>query len=237
MSALLSCRALGAGYGPVKILRDFDLELSSGTVCAVLGPNGAGKTTLMLTLAGLLARQSGEIAVEGKPLSRGRGSSASRAGVVLVPDDRALFATLTVKENILVAAKNRSTGPEKALELFPALEKRWTLAAGSLSGGEQQMLAMARAIVQEPRVLLIDEMSMGLAPTIVEQLLPVVRRIADESQAAVVLVEQHVGLALEVADEAVVLVHGEVVLRGAADALAKEPAKLEAAYLGKHAAA
>ena len=165
-------------------------------------------------------------------LKSGRPAAASRAGVVLVPDDRSLFVSLSVRDNLRAAAGRSGRRPEEMLELFPALESRWRVHAGDLSGGEQQMLAVARALVQRPRVLLIDEMSMGLAPIIVERLLPVVRRIADETGAVVVLVEQHVGLALEVADEALVLVHGEVVLRGDASELRSDTAKLEAAYLG-----
>jgi branched-chain amino acid transport system ATP-binding protein len=134
---------------------------------------------------------------------------------VLVPDDRSLFPALTTAENLEAARRRRGAPPARTmLDLFPALADRWKVPAGSLSGGEQQMLAVARALVQQPRVLLIDEMSLGLAPTIVESLLPVVRRIADERGATVVLVEQHVRLALEVADRAVVLVHGELRLQG-----------------------
>jgi branched-chain amino acid transport system ATP-binding protein len=201
-------------------------------VVAVLGPNGAGKTTLLSTLAGLIPRLGGEVIVEGRPLPNGRGAAASRAGVVLVPDDRALFTTLTVEENIEAAARPGGPKPRDMIATFPALEARWHLAAGSLSGGEQQMLAMARALVQQPKILLIDEMSMGLAPVIVESLLPVVRTIADDTGAVVVLVEQHVHLALEIADHAIVLVHGQISLRGPARDLAADPARLEAAYLG-----
>ena len=151
---------------------------------------------------------------------------------MLVPDNRALFTTLTVRENIEVAGK-KSTSALEVIDLFPALTKRLKIKAGALSGGEQQMLAMARGLVQRPKVLLIDEMSMGLAPIIVESLLPVVRHIADESGAAVVIVEQHIRLALEVADRATVLVHGEVLLTGAASEFKNDLTKLEAAYLGE----
>ena len=232
MTALLECRGLVGGYGKIVAFRDLDLSLEPKQVLAVLGPNGAGKTTLMMTLAGLLPRIRGEVLLDGHPMPSGKPSVANRAGIVLVPDDRALFTTLTVRENIEIARLPGQKGIDDVVDLFPALQKRLDLKVGALSGGEQQMLAMARGIVQRPKVFLIDEMSMGLAPIIVESLLPIVRRIADASGAAVVLVEQHVGLALEVADEAMVLVHGNVSLRGAADRFRHDPALLEAAYLG-----
>ena len=230
---LLEVRGLSSGYGSVEVVRDVNLSLTSGTVLAVLGPNGAGKTTLLTTLAGLLPRLSGEVRVAGNPLPSARPGAANKAGLVLVADDRALFTQLTVKENLAIASERGGPDVDSTLELFPALRKRLKVAAGALSGGEQQMLAMARALVQGPRVLLIDEMSMGLAPVIVEELLPVVRRIAEDTGAVVVLVEQHVHLALEVADEAVVLVHGDVRLAGEAAELAAHPERLEAAYLGE----
>jgi branched-chain amino acid transport system ATP-binding protein len=232
MTGVLTCRQLTGGYHGLAVVRDLDLDLPGGQVLALLGPNGAGKTTLLATIAGLLPRLSGEVLLDGEPLRSFRPNRANRAGVVLVPDDRALFTTLTVAENLRVASPRGAGTPDEILELFPALQKRWKLAAGSLSGGEQQMLAMARALVQRPRALLVDELSMGLAPVIVEQLLPVVRRVADEMGAVVVLVEQHVHLALEVADQAVVLRHGDVVLSGAAADLAARPDDLEAAYMG-----
>jgi branched-chain amino acid transport system ATP-binding protein len=223
MTAMFACEGLVAGYGSTKVVRGMDLQLDSGSVLAVLGPNGAGKTTLIMTLAGLLPRLGGSLTVAGKALRSGRATAANRAGVVLVPDSRALFS------------RRRGSPPAKqVLEMFPALEKRWTVKAGALSGGEQQMLAVGRALIQEPRVLLIDEMSLGLAPVIVEDLLPKMRHIAESTGAVVVLVEQHVQLALEVADKAVVLVHGEVMLSGSASDLRRQPAKLESAYLGGH---
>jgi len=229
---LLEVRGLATGYGAFSVIRSFDLAVEPGTVVGVLGPNGAGKTTLMLTLAGLLPRQRGEVVLDGKTLASGQPTAANRAGIVLVPDDRSLFSTLSVRENITVAGRRGSHGLDDVLDLFPALRPRLDVSAGALSGGEQQMLAIARALVQKPRALLIDEMSMGLAPVIVEGLLPVVRRIADETGTVVVLVEQHVQLALEVSDQAVVLVHGEVVRSGPAAALAADRDGVEAAYLG-----
>jgi len=232
MTALLSCRDVNAGYGRLAVVRGFDLDLAPGRVVALLGPNGAGKTTLLETMAGLLPRLTGQVVVDGQSLPSGRPSAASRAGVVLVPDDRALFTKLTVAENLRAASSKRSAGYDDVVDLFPALRRRWKLHAGALSGGEQQMLAMGRALVQRPRVLLVDEMSMGLAPVVVEELLPVVRRVADDTGAVVVLVEQHAHLALEIADEAIVLVHGEVRLAGGAREIAADASRLEAAYLG-----
>ena len=229
---LFECHQLAAGYGRVNIVRPFDLAADAGIVVAILGPNGAGKTTLLSTMCGLLPRQGGAVRVAGRELKSGRAAAASRAGLVLVPDDRSLFPSLSVRDNIRAACGRGQDPRDDVLELFPALRDRWKLHAGALSGGEQQMLAVARALVQNPKVLLVDEMSMGLAPLVVEHLLPVVRRIADDTGAVVVLVEQHVGLALEVADEALVLVQGEVVLRGSAVELLRSPAVLEDAYLG-----
>jgi branched-chain amino acid transport system ATP-binding protein len=233
---VLECRDLRAGYGAGSVVRGVSLSLDGGSVLGVLGPNGAGKTTMLMAMAGIIPRTAGEVLIDGVPLPNGRPSKANDAGLVLVPDDRSLFMTLTVRENLEVARNKRSRPPAEAMiDLFPALGTRWNLSAGALSGGEQQMLAVARAVIQQPRVLLIDEMSMGLAPVIVESLIPLVRRIADGSGAVVVLVEQHVRLALEVSDRAVVLVHGEVALSGTGAQLRDDPAALEAAYLGTHA--
>jgi branched-chain amino acid transport system ATP-binding protein len=159
----LVCRSLSCGYGATAVVREVDLEVAAGEVVAVLGPNGAGKTTLLVTLAGLLPRLAGEVRVGDQPLCNVRPRDASRNGVVLVPDDRSLFPGLTAEENL--EAARRGGPPVRAmLDLFPALGERWKVPASALSGGEQQMLAVARALVQEPRVLLVDEMSLGLAP-------------------------------------------------------------------------
>jgi branched-chain amino acid transport system ATP-binding protein len=232
MTARFACRNLDAGYGELTVARSVNVELAAGSVLALLGPNGAGKTTLLATMAGLLPRIAGDVLVDGTAIPNGRAAAANRAGIVLVPDDRALFTKLSVAENLRAAAPRGGESYDDVVERFPALRRRWKLAAGALSGGEQQMLAMARALVQRPRVLLIDEMSMGLAPVIVEELLPGVRRVADETGAVVVLVEQHVHLAFEVADEAMVMAHGEVRLHGNAREIAGDADALEAVYLG-----
>jgi branched-chain amino acid transport system ATP-binding protein len=231
--ARLECRGLTGGRGTTVVFRDLDLDVAAGSVLALLGPNGAGKSTLLLTLAGLLPSRVGTVRVEGSPLRPGNAVAANRAGVVLVPDNRSLFTTLTVEENLEFARSRRGPAPRELLDVFPALERRWKLRAGELSGGEQQMLAMARALIQQPKVLLVDEMSMGLAPLVVETLFATVRQIAHEHDAAVVLVEQHVKLALGVADEAAVLNRGAIVLRGPAPELLADGQRIERAYLGE----
>jgi len=228
----LACHGLTGGRGSVVAFRDLDLTVEAGTVLALLGPNGAGKSTLLLTLAGLLPALGGGVTVDGSTLRNGRPVAASRAGVVLVPDNRSLFTTLSVAENLQVARQRGGPAPRDLLQVFPALEKRWDLPASALSGGEQQMLAMARALIQQPKVLLVDEMSMGLAPLIVEALFATVRRIATDHGAAIILVEQHVTLALRVADETAVLNRGAIVLRGPAAELRDDPKRLEQAYFG-----
>lgn len=234
---LLECRGLDAGYARGKAcVHGLDLSVEAGEIVALLGPNGAGKTTLLATLAGLLPRLGGEVNVADQSVRAGEARAAVRAGLVLVPDDRSLFKQLTTRQNLQLAIRRRGAARTEAidrvLDHFPALRARLKVAAGELSGGEQQMLAIGRALLQEPKVLLIDELSMGLAPIIVESILPVLREVADTDGAAVVLVEQHVRLALDVADRAVVLVHGEIALADSAAALASDIGRVEEAYLG-----
>ncbi|HET6952475.1 MAG TPA: ABC transporter ATP-binding protein [Acidimicrobiales bacterium] len=232
MTARLECTDLTGGRGSTTAFRHVDLAVDGGDVLALLGPNGAGKTTLLLTVAGLLPAQAGAVSLDGSAVRSGRGFAANRAGIVLVPDNRCLFPNLTVEEHLRVAARRSGPTPREAVDAFPALQQRWHLRAGALSGGEQQMLVMARAVIQQPEVLLIDELSMGLAPLIVETLFEVLRRVATEQGCAVVVVEQYVHLALQVADHAVVLNRGKIVLRGAASELAADPDRLQQAYFG-----
>jgi branched-chain amino acid transport system ATP-binding protein len=232
VNAVLTCSGVDAGYVPGRpVLRDVNITLEAGHVLALLGPNGAGKTTLMLTLAGLQAPLAGTIGLGGVAVRPGSPRAAVKAGLVLVPDDRSLFKGLTVTENLKLAARRGPTTIDTIFEYFPELKRRVKVTAGNLSGGEQQMLAIGRALMQDPKVLLVDELSMGLAPVIVEKLLPVIRKVADDTGAACVLVEQHVMLALEIADTAMVLTHGDVALQGDAKALTADESLIERAYL------
>ncbi len=226
---VLDVRGLDVGYGKLTVARAISFSLPPRTVLTILGPNGAGKTTLLMTLAGFLPPRAGSITLNGQLV---RGSSPrrmNRSGLVLVPDFRALFTELTPIQNLKLAAKGADLDP--VLDLFPSLQRRERLRVGDLSGGEQQMLAIARALVQSPKLLLIDEMSMGLAPVAVESLMPVIRRVADERGASVIMVEQHVQLALEVADRTLVMVHGNIVLEGPAAQYRNDVSAVESAYM------
>ncbi len=225
---------LVAGYGGVPAVRNVDLYVDEGEIVALLGPNGAGKSTTLWTIAGVLRPIAGTIEVLGRSTRSLPAHAVARLGLALVPDDRGIFYQLTVAENLRLHRQRRAkVSVTTIFEHFPALADLVDRKAGLLSGGEQQMLALGCALMAQPRVLMIDEMSLGLAPIIVERLLPVVRQIATDVNMAVLLVEQHVAAALAVADRAYVMSHGELVLHDSAAALASRPELLEASYLGE----
>ena len=230
---LLDISGLHTGYDGVAVVRDLELHVDPGEVVALLGPNGAGKTTTLMTISGLVQILEGSVSVMGRPVPKLRQAQrVARWGVTHVPENRGVLFQLTVRENLLLAKTRGRVDLDRAVEFFPALGPLMSRRGGLLSGGEQQMLALGRAIVAEPRLLMVDEMSLGLAPVIYEELMPVVRRIADETGAGVLLVEQHVDLALEVSDRGYVLNHGDLVMSGPAAELLANRALLDASYLG-----
>ena len=236
--AALELRGLSAGYGGVAVVHELDLAVRGGEVVALLGANGAGKTTTLVTVSGLLPRLGGEVSVLGAPVraSPVRPWRLARRGVAHVPEDRSLFFDLTAGENLRLGHVRRSrtwrADLDAVLGFFPALGPLLGRRAGLLSGGEQQMLALARGLVSRPKLLMVDELSLGLAPVVVERLLASLRLVAAETGAGILLVEQHVAMALATADRAAVLSEGRVVAAGTAAELAAEPALVEASYLG-----
>jgi len=246
VSALLALRGVAAGYDGTAVVHDVDVEVSPGEVVALVGPNGAGKTTLLLTVSGLLTPLAGDLEVLGdavRPGGRVRTAEVvrrARRGLAHVPEDRGLFFELTAREHLRLASGRRRRGADRpeppttaeVLEWFPALARVLDRRAGLLSGGEQQMLALARAVLGGPRLLLVDELSLGLAPLVVASLLPTLAAIARRTGAGVVVVEQHVAMALEVADRGYLLAGGRVLASGPAAELAASPDLLAAGYLG-----
>jgi branched-chain amino acid transport system ATP-binding protein len=235
--AVLSIEDLTAGYDGAPVIRGLELKVGAGEVVALLGPNGAGKTTTLKAVSGLVRPLSGRVVFDGEDTARVAPEALARRGIAHVPEGRGLFFGLTVAEHFRLGHRGERLDADAAYTYFPALEPLSGRKVGLLSGGEQQMLAVARALVRRPRLLLLDELSLGLAPVIVERLLPVVRRYAEESGSAVLLVEQHVQLALEIADRGYVLAHGEVVLHRSAQELRADEQLLVASYLGEGRAA
>jgi branched-chain amino acid transport system ATP-binding protein len=214
----LSLSGVDALYGESHVLHEVSFSLAPGRVLALLGRNGAGKTTCMSAIIGFLPPRRGEVRLFGEPIGRLSPEAISRKGVGFVPQGRRIFPTLTVRENLAVAARSRGGAPvpwtiERVVKLFPRLEERLQQTAGSLSGGEQQMLAIGRALMSNPRVLLMDEPSEGLAPLIVAEVGRTIARLKAEGQ-SIVLVEQNIKLALGLADDVVILNTGRVAFSG-----------------------
>jgi branched-chain amino acid transport system ATP-binding protein len=230
---VLALDGLTAGYDEAAVIRDVGLTVGAGEVVALLGSNGAGKTTTLRAISGIVKPMAGRILVEGDDLAGRSPSARARLGIAHVPEGRGLFFGLTVAEHFRVGRRGERLDIQLAYDYFPKLEELAGRRAGLLSGGEQQMLAVARALVRRPRLLLLDELSLGLAPVIVEWLLPVVRQFAQEHDCAVLLVEQNVHLALEVADRGYVLSHGEIVVHERAERLRADRQLLVASYLGE----
>jgi branched-chain amino acid transport system ATP-binding protein len=234
---LLELNDLSAGYRGVGVVHGVDLHVDAGEVVALLGPNGAGKTTTLATISGLLPSLGGTMNVLTVPEGARRRRSSRRAlqlrreGLAHVPEDRALFSGLTGREHLRLAAPRRDgAAVADALALFPALAESVERRAGLMSGGEQQMLAIARALVARPKLLMIDELSLGLAPIVVQSLLPTVRNIARETGVGVLLVEQHVRAVLAVADRAYVMARGRIAMHAPAAELAADPQRIADSY-------
>ena len=219
------------------MIRDVSLTVGGGEVVALLGANGAGKTTTLRVVSGIVKPSAGRVLLDGRNLDFVSASARARSGIAHVPEGRGIFFGLTVAEHFRLGHRREHLDEQLAYRYLPKLEELRERRAGLLSGGEQQMLAIGRALARHPHVLLLDELSLGLAPVIVESLLPIVREYALESGCAVLLVEQHVHLALEVADRGYVLSHGEVVLHKPAEELRRDRHLLIASYLGESAAA
>jgi branched-chain amino acid transport system ATP-binding protein len=232
MSDGLVLARVTAGYGPLQVIHDIDLDVAPGEVVCLLGPNGAGKSTTLLAAVGQLAATSGRVTIAGRQVSHRHPNRTAALGAAFVPDNRGLFLQLTVSENLRLVHPWRRPLAD-VLELFPALAPLMKRKAGLLSGGEQQMLALAKAVLFGPAVLLIDEMSHGLAPLIAERLLGTVRQLARENGTAVLLVEQTVDMALALSDRAYVMRRGRIVMSGQASEIADARDVLEAQYLGQ----
>jgi branched-chain amino acid transport system ATP-binding protein len=229
---VLELDRLSVAYDRAPVVRDLTLTVGHGEVVALLGANGAGKTTTLRAISGLLKPVSGAVRLAGSDLAGVSPTARARLGLAHVPPDRGIFFGLTVAEHFRLDGTNGPAEMDVAFDHFPALRKLRGRKAGLLSGGEQQMLAIARALSRRPKLLMLDEMSLGLAPVIVDRLLPAVRESATSNGTGVLLVEQHVHLALKIADRGYILSHGELAVSGSAEQLSQDSALLAASYLG-----
>ncbi len=237
---MLQIKNLEAGYGKVQVLHGISMDVPKGKVVTLIGSNGAGKTTTMRAISGMIKPTSGEINLSGKRIDGMESYTIAKLGLAHSPEGRRVFATMSVTDNLILGAFPRLTGSrpkgdvaadlDKALELFPRLKERRTQLAGTLSGGEQQMLAMARAVMLNPEIVLLDEPSMGLAPILVEEVFRIIEDLKSRG-VTMLLVEQFAAAALKVADYGYVLENGRISVHGPADKLRDDPA-VKAAYLG-----
>lgn len=240
MSAMLEVSGLRSGYGRLEVLHDFDVEVGKGTITAVLGANGAGKSTMLKSLSGLVRPTAGKVAFEGEDITRLPVEGLIQRGLTHVPEGGGVIPELTVEENLRLGglwrkgaagAKVTTQAMEEVYDIFDQLRERRTFHGHQLSGGERQMLALGRALVSKPKMLLLDEPSLGLAPPIVSRIMALLRDLRDQTGLTVLLVEQNVGSALGIANEGVVVSVGKVVARGHAADLQSD-VKLRHAYLG-----
>jgi branched-chain amino acid transport system ATP-binding protein len=232
---LLKVSGLEAGYGAFAVLHGIDIEVAEGEIVAVLGANGVGKTTLNRVLSGVLPARAGKLMFAGTDITNMRHDRVVQAGLIQVPEGRQVFPNLTVRDNLLLGSylrgrPERQRSLERVLEIFPRLRERLTQLAGSMSGGEQQMLAIGRGLMARPRLLILDEPSLGLSPLLVDELFALIARLHAEGL-SILLVEQNVVQSLDIAARAYVIEHGRVALSGAAATLATDQ-RLRAAYLG-----
>ena len=226
---------LSISRGGKPVVHEISLEIAPGAVTTLLGPNGAGKSTTVLTVGGVLRPTAGTVSIGGRNLTRLRPERIRKAGVAIVPEGRRLLPDLTVNDNLRVATyalgrEDAKRGIAYALEVFPQLEARWGSVARTLSGGEQQMVVLAQALVSKPSFILVDELSLGLAPVVVKRLVPALERAASEG-IGVLLIEQFVHVALAVAESAYVIEGGRIVYHGTAAELKEHPERLHSAYL------
>jgi branched-chain amino acid transport system ATP-binding protein len=234
---LMSISGLRVAYGPIRALDDVSLEVDSGEIVSIIGANGAGKSTLLRTISGILKPLAGTIVFKGKEITRDRPDKIVKQGICMVPEGRRIFPELTVKENLELGAHTvrghavRHALMSMVLETFPRMAERLRQHAGTLSGGEQQMLALGRALMGNPEILLLDEPSMGLSPLITLETFSLIRKINAEKHISIVLVEQNALMALDYSNRAYVLETGRVVLEGPSEAIKRDPAVVEA-YLG-----